>query len=302
MSELMSGETVANESKRYAKFDVAVAVDDGLRQLSGRTSLRSYFSRLWSRRYFIVADARSRAFSTNDDMYLGRAWYFLDPIFQIALYALLFGYILNTSRGIENFIGYLIIGIIFFGFLTKGLSSGQGLVRSSRNLISAFDFPRASVVFGSWLRGMLASIVPSIIAVIGALLTQADKPLSWTIILVLPIWFILQIFILGLIFVSARATAFVPDATKIVGLFGRVWFFISGVFFSIDRYARIPEIQAVMETNPAYRFLRMIRDVVMYASAPSLAEWLYVILWAVGLLMVGFFYFWSAESRYARIQ
>ena len=68
-------------------------------------------------------------------MYLGRAWIVLQPILDTAVYILVFGVVLKISKNIDHFIGYLVIGVIFFNFITRGLNSGAGLIQSSKGMI-----------------------------------------------------------------------------------------------------------------------------------------------------------------------
>lgn len=273
-----------------------------LRPKSSRLPIHKYIAQIWKLRHFIVLHARFRAIANNDDMFLGKLWTILEPICRIAMYGIMFGLILNTSRGIENFIGFLTIGVTFFGFISKGPNGGSGLVQRTQNLIGTFNFPRATVVVGETVRGFLASLIPATMATVGALLFQLDKPLSWTILLMFPLLILIHIFASGLMFIAARITAFLPDVRRMMQFIMRAWFYISGVFFSIERYARIPEIQTVMTANPAYQFLTALRDSIMYGMVPELQTWLYLSAWSFGTLLIGFLFFWQAESRYVHIR
>lgn len=295
--------TIRTKLANEGKDSPTIVVDNSkIRPKSARLPLHKYAARIWGLRHFIVLHARYKAMDDNDDMFLGKMWTVLEPVFRIAMYGLIFGLLLNTSRGIENFIGYLIIGITFFGFISRGPNSGSGLVQRTQNLIGTFNFPRATVVIGEAVRGFFMALIPSILATIGALVFQLDKPLSWTILLAIPLFLLMQVFSAGLMFISARITAFLPDFRRMMQFFTRAWFYISGVFFSIERYANIPELQSVMVANPAYQFLTALRDSIMYSSAPELTTWLYLAAWSFGAFLIGFVYFWQAESRYVHIR
>lgn len=274
----------------------------GLQRSISRLNMCNYLKAVWRYRHFTITHARLRAGSENSELLLGRFWTLLEPLLRIAMYAFLFGLVLNTSRGIENFIGFLVLGLTFFSMISRGLGHGSGLLQRSRGLINTFQFPRASVVLGETVKGLYASLVPGLLAVLGALAFQWDSPLNWTIILVVPIFALINIFAFGLMLITARLTAFVPDVKKIVFFFNRAWFYVSGIFFSVERFAYHPAIQEVMMQNPAYRFLQAVRGVVMYGYNPSLAEWLILMAWSFGITAVGFVFFWMAEDRYALIR
>lgn len=279
-----------------------LVADDELFSTNERASLAKYLANTWRYRHFIFEHARFKAAGDNDDMFLGKLWNILEPLLRIAMYGVMFGVVLQTARGIENFVGFLVIGLMYFSMMSRGLGSGSGLVQRSKAMMRTFRFPRASLVVGEAIKGFISNIIPGTLAVLAALAFQWGDPLSWSVVLIVPIYFLIHLFSFGLLLISARVTAFVPDAKKIVFFVNRAWFYVSGVFFSVERYARVPEIQEVMQANPAYRFLEAARSVVMYNQIPSLSEWLVLVLWATGASTVGFIFFWRAEDRYVHVR
>lgn len=283
--------------------DSAVIVDASkLHPLHSRPKFFNYLAGIWNRRHFIIADARGRSFQSQRDMVLGRLWLVLSPLLDAAMYGLLFGLLLRTSRGIENFIGFLIIGVIFFGFIQGGLTAGSGMIRDSRSMISAFSFPRASIPIARITRQFLDNSLPALVALITALSFQWGKPPGWEMLLVIPLYVLIHIFALGLTLIVARLTAFFPDLRSLIPVAGRAWFYVSGVFFSVERFATNPSIQDIMVANPAYQFLQAVRGVVLYQTVPSVEIWLTLCAWSFGLLIIGLVYFWQAEERYVNVR
>ena len=276
--------------------------DEGLTASNKRKSLAAYISETWHYRNFIYEHAKFKASADNDDMFLGRLWNLLEPLLRIAMYGLMFGLVLRTSRGVDNFVGFLVIGLTYFSMMSRGLGSGSGLVQRSKAMMRTFRFPRVSLVVGEAIRGFISNLIPGLLAVMAALAFQWGTWPKWTIILIIPIYFLIHIFSFGLLLISARVTAFLPDAKKVVFFVNRAWFYVSGVFFSVERYARIPEVQQVMQANPAYQFLQAARGVVMYGQCPNAMEWLTLVLWSVGTAIVGFIFFWRAEDRYVHVR
>lgn len=273
-----------------------------LHPLHSRPKFITYLSKIWNRRHFIIADALGRSFQSQRDLILGRLWLVLSPLLDVAMYGVLFGLLLKTSRGIENFTGFLIIGVIFFGFILGGLTSGSGMIRESRSMISAFSFPRASIPIARIARQFLNNSLPALVALIAALAFQWGTPPGWEMFLVIPLYVLIHIFSLGLALIVARLTAFIPDLRSLIPIAGRAWFYVSGVFFSVERFATNPTIQAIMVANPAYQFLQAVRDVVLYQTIPSTVVWVTLSAWSFGLLIIGLIYFWQAEERYVNVR
>ena len=279
-----------------------IEVDDtNLRKLSARPGLGKYLTQLWQRRHFIWAESTSKAFSRGRDMYLGRAWIVLQPILDTAIYILIFGIVLNISKNIDYFIGYLVIGVIFFSFITRGLNSGTGLIQSSKGMISSFSFPKAALPISLTVKQLLDNIAPAIVGLLIAFLYHGLVP-SFAVFTVPVLFLMIHLFTLGAMFIVARITAFIPDLRALVSTVTRGLFFVSGVFFDIHRFDSNESLQSVMLANPAYQFLTAVREATIYQTVPPLGRWLYLSAWTLGLLIIGLIFFWEAEERYARVQ
>ena len=280
-----------------------VLVDDAaLHQLHSRENLANYVRLLWQRRHFILADTKSKSLSAGNGTYLGMAWVLLEPLFQVAVYAIVFGLILKISRGMDNFIGFLMIGVIFFGFFTQGITAGGKLIQKSRSLIRSFNFPKASLAISLVLKQSVDHLVPAAVAVVGALAFQWENGISLSILGIVPIYVLVHVFAFGCICFAARASAFFPDVTKILGLVTRALFFTSGVFFTIERFNTHPLLTTIVEINPIYQFLMAARNCVMDGVFPSLNVWIYISIWSLGVALAGFIYFWQAEERYIAVR
>lgn len=280
---------------------VQIVNPEGLRPLAIRPSLGKYIAQLAARRHFILADARAKALRTTRDYRLWQLWLVLNPLFDVALYGFLFGLLLKTSRGVENFIGFLFIGIIFMSMITGLMSSGIGLMQSSRSMIRAFQFPRASIPFSATLRSLIDNVLPAVVALTAAFLFQWGTWPSWTVLLVVPLFLLIHVFGCGLMMITARLTAQVPEAKTVLGLVISGLFFLSGVMFSVDRFAEHSAIHQIMSANPCYKFLTAVRDCSIYRTVPSLEIWGELIAWSIGAFVVGFIFFWRAEDKYVRL-
>ena len=261
-------------------------------------SFGSYLSRIWALRSFISVDARSRALSAGRETFLGNLWIVLNPVLQSLLYILVFGVILKTDRGISNFVGFLIIGVTFFGFITQGLKSGAGLLQSSKNIITSFGFPAIAVPLSRSLRNVYDNLPPALIALVVAVATENPPHVGWHILLTIPIFFLMTAFSTGLMLWSARMTTFVPDTKSLVSLLSRALFFISGIFFSLERFEGHSTLKTIMTANPIFQYLSAMRAVVLDAPLPSVGDWVSMTAWSLGTLILGFLYFWRGEGRY----
>lgn len=272
-----------------------------LRPVGGRPSLGPYLRQLWARRHFIYADSRTKAFSGHRDMLLGNVWLIGVPMLQGLVYFIIFGLILQTTRGIENFPGFLIIGIFLFRFTTACLSQAVGVISASRGLISAFSFPRAAIPISVLLRQTLsmAPVLATMVLLLLIIPPGTQITITW---LLFPVVFALQVsFNAGLVFYMARLGAAVPDFKHVMNFLARFWFYTSGVFFSIERFVSEGIWLAIFQGNPMYLILDMSRDLLLYDTVPELSSWLILSVWAIWTPLLGFWYFWHGEESYAQL-
>lgn len=263
-------------------------------------SLNEYIRGLVQRRDFILGDARAKAFRTTKNYNWWRFWLVASPILEALMYGAVFTLLLKTNRGIDNFVGFVIIGITIFGVTSRMLMGGVGLLEANRSMIRTFAFPRAAVVLSNALRYTYDTLPSIVVAIVAALAFQLPEPPPWTVILVVPLYLLAIGFGTGLMFIGSRMTALIPDTRAILELFVRGWMFASGIFYSMERYASDPTVYAIFTANPAYQFIHAFRQVVMWGEVPSWSEWGTLLAWSVGTLVFGFLYFWKAENRYAK--
>ena len=282
----------------------SVPIDDvdrsQLRPVGQRLPLGQYVSALWGRRHFIWADSRARAFSGNRDTILGRFWLVGRPLLDGLMFYVIFSVILGASRGVPNYIGFLLIGIFMFSFTGRALNSGAAVMSQGKSLIRAFSFPRASIPLGLVIRESISMlpVILTMLVLIVAIPPHAVITWRWAL---FPLVFLLQVlFNAGLVFYAARFTSAIPDLRMVLGFFSTMWRYGSGVMFSLERFVTHPTLLEILQLNPAYCIIELSRELLLYGTTPDLKLWFTLAAWSVITPILGFLYFWQAEEEYAR--
>jgi teichoic acid transport system permease protein len=272
-----------------------------LKAVGTRPSIGAYLRDIWRRRHFLVYDARSRVLTKNSKHRLGSLWLVGKPVLDAAFFFIIFGLILKIDRGIDNYPGFIIIGVLLFRFTANAMTQSASLMHANRAMIRAFSFPRASLVISLSLRELF-SVVPLLAAVFVMLviIPPHELPtLSW--LLVLPLVPLQALLNLGVSFIVARIGVSLPDISFGFNFLTRMLMYGSGVIFPIERFIDHPGIYDVMTNNPLFILLNMYRTMLLDHSVPPLENWLTIAVWGVGLTVVGFLLFWKAEERYGRL-
>ncbi|MDD7465763.1 MAG: ABC transporter permease [Actinomycetaceae bacterium] len=279
------------------KRDVTVQTS-GLRIIGARPPIFKYFKELWERRYFIWKESRSHAFGQIKNTVLGQLWLIIDPFLNAAVYYVIFGLLLRFSRGIDNFVGYLVVGVTCFALLNNQLLRPAGLIEQRKALIKSFNFPRASLVVSFCLQ-QLIDFLPTFIAMLLFLMVVPPHSVPYWTWLLAPVVIILSLPMgLGLAFLSSSFTFLFPDFKFIWPLISRFWLYGSAIFWSIDMFSAESIARPIMHINPGWEFLELLRQLLVYNSWPPLWIWLAFIGWSLGIFLVGFVMFWFNEEKY----
>jgi teichoic acid transport system permease protein len=288
-----------------------LAAAHGLSDSTARPTLRRYVVRLWQRRHFIVKYATARSTAEYSASQLGQIWQLLTPLLSVAVYFFIFGLLLGTNRGVTNFLGFLVIGVFTFTFTRNSLSNGVRSINGNLGIIRALNFPRAVLPFSSVLvelRQLLFSIVLLFpIIPLTAFINGTDDVITWHWLLLIPAVALQTLFNLGIGLTIARIAAFQPDVNQLMPFISRLWFYGSGVIFSIQEFgSHLPgALYDVLELNPGAIYLDLYRAVLLTSYKPfdlplGLSAWTVGAAWAVVFFAGGFVFFWRREEAYGR--
>ncbi|PCC48581.1 ABC transporter permease [Brevibacterium aurantiacum] len=298
----MSETTSPSEAKNPLGLSTIPSVSsEGLVPVGRRTSLSSYLAALWNRRHFILAESRAKMSGSTRKNLLGYGWLFLNPLLSVLAFWFIFGFILQSSRGVPNFLGFLVIGVFFFQFTGKSMTGGTGAIRSGASMIRGFQFPRAALPVSVVVRNFLDFIPTAAVMLVLIAVIPPAEVITWRVVLVIPVIVLQTIFNVGLACLLARLGHKVPDLTNFMSIISRFWLYGSGVFFSIeDKLSNHPAILAAMQFNPMHAYLTLVRNSLLYGVDSPAWLWFMAIAWAFGLLIVGFLFFWRGEESYGR--
>src|SRR5262245_1438700 len=95
-----------------------------LRPLNPVLPARQYLAAMWERRDFAIALPYEEVRSTHQDTLLGNVWHLANPMLSVLVYYLVFGVMLNVSRGVDNYILFLMVGVFVFHLTSRTVLGG----------------------------------------------------------------------------------------------------------------------------------------------------------------------------------
>ncbi|WP_435202011.1 ABC transporter permease [Janibacter sp. GS2] len=279
-----------------------LAAEYGLRTLSERPPLGRYLADIWQRRSFLWTLSSAESYAKNEDNRLGQLWAVLNPALLIASYYAIFGLLLQTDRGISNFVGFLAIGVVMFSFTSTVVTRGAKSITGKLSLVRALHFPRAILPISVALTEFIASLPAFALLFVLMVLTGEVPDWEWAL---FPLAVLLQgVALLGVAFIAARLVNVSRDLGNLIPVIVRLLRYVSGVFFPVVHYAQNlpPVFQDLVVYQPFALMLNIGRQSLLTGEGNGvvLRDWLMMTAWAIGLAVVGLIVFWWDEARYGR--
>lgn len=212
---------------------------------------------LWTHRALIRSFAGRELLERHRGALLGVAWNILNPLLQLGIYTLVFGYLFGTRWERGNLPEHLdfplvfFVGHTFFHVFAESMNRAPMLVAGRPNLVRKVVFPLeilpATVVTSSLVYAAIAlAIVLSVLAISGGgvPLTALLAP-----IVVIP----LIMLALGAGWLLAAVGVFVRDMRHIVQVLSQLLMFATPIFYKLDRFEGSQTrqtIAAIIRANP----------------------------------------------------
>ena len=266
-------------------------------------SLPEYTKQIWSYRHFIWEFASAKVSAALGNTRLGMIWQVLTPLFNAAVYYVIFGVLLNTKRDVDNFIAYLCAGVFIFGYTQTVVQAGVQAISGNLGLIRALHFPRASLPISIVLveaRNMIASM-----AVLIAIVLFTGEPLTWEWLLAIPALLLQTFFNAGFTMLVARLGSKLHDLRQLIPFIMRVWMYCSAVLYPVTQFTKHLHgwKLTVVELNPLLIYIELMRHALLenvkLVGSPR-HIWTVGLIWAIVVGLGGYAYFWRGEKEYGR--
>lgn len=271
---------------------------NSLDSVGGRPRWGVYLRELWRSRAFTWELASASAYARNQDNRLGQLWLVLNPLLSVGAYFLVFGLLLETDRGVDNFLAFLTVGVFIFSFISDTVTVGSRSVLRNQGMIRAMRFPRAALPISATMTELL-QLIPAIGALL-VILPFTGEPIRWTWLLLLPALMMLLTFCAGVALLMARIVASSRDLANLVPVIMRIARYVSGVFFNVASYAGDGAIGLILQYQPIAIFLDLFRSCVMVEVPVQAGHWVAAGAWTLIALVGGLIYFWRGEGTYGR--
>lgn len=242
--------------------------------------------------YQAYADLRAEAKRT----YAGFIWWFAEPLLHMVIYYLVFALILH--RGTEDFVPFLLIGLVSWRWFQVSLMQGSMSILHGRRIMQQIYlpktiFPSVNILTNAVKASMTLLVLLVFLWVYGLLPTLYY--------LALPAIIGAQlVLIMGGVYLCAAVLPFLPDLRILIDNALRALMFVSGIFFA---GSAVPEQwQFWFYLNPMAVIIESYRDVLMSGQWPHWERLVYVVALGMAALIVGKALIRRFDYHYPKVQ
>lgn len=225
--------------------------------------------------------------------FLGVIWSFMNPLLQIAVYALVFQVILKSN--IENYAVYLCCGLVPWQYFSSVVLRGAATIIDNGNIIKKVYFPREilpiSVVASEGVNFLISTTIILGFVIFGGI------GLSWNILwyfLILAIQIIVSI---GIAFIVSSLTVYFRDLLHLLGILMQLLFYATPIVYSMDSVPA--SMKWLLMLNPMSYLIEGYRNIFYNKTMPNFKGLLIALVMGVILCVCGYFIFRKLEKRFA---
>ena len=260
---------------------------------AGLPPLRKYWRSLWSRRTFISEYSRSELREQHFDSIFGQLWLILNPLMLSAVYFLLI-VIIGGSGGVTRY-GHLTASLFLFYLVSNSLTGGVKSVTAGQRLILNTAFPRMMLPISATVIAFFKFIPTLFVFMI--MRTVLGLPFGWEMLWSIPIILIALIFSLGVAILISTINVYFRDIASFLPYLTRTFLYLSPILYEAS--ALKPQLRMFQNFNPLFSLLESWSLSIVHAQTPNLASMLTALAWAVGVLLIGTYFFLSREREFA---
>lgn len=241
---------------------------------------------------------------------LGQGWSLLNPLVSIAIFSLVFGFLLKANpppghpSGLDAFGLWLAGGLLPWTFFSGSAVAGMSSLIVNANLVKKVYFPR-EVLVSSTVFSFVVTFGIELSVLSALLLLWGGRPVLWLPLVAVAV-VLLAAFALGLALLLGISNVYFRDTSYLAALIFQFWFYLTPIVYPVtlvDRtiaaHGMSPWLAHLYRLNPMERFVAVFRALLYDNRFPAWQDWLGSLTAAVVTLALGAVVFARFSRRLA---
>lgn len=244
-------------------------------------------------REFLKSNVKKDIRGKYKGSFLGVLWSFINPLLSVLVYAIVFPYIMRIK--VENYLIYLITGIIPWTFFTSSINMGMTSILSNADIIKKVYFPRIILPISTVTSCLVNFLISCIIILLFCLASGLGISIH---ILWLPLIVIIQyVMLLGFTFVLSAIEMYMRDIEHIVNFILSMAFYVTPILYTPDIFPA--QLAWVLKLNPMAYLVNAYRSIFFYQQMPDMMGLCVVCIFSVVIFFVGYAIFEKLQKGFA---
>ena len=251
------------------------------------------FKELYNYREFLKTSIKKEFRGKYKKSFLGVLWSFLNPLFQLLIYAIVFPFILRNN--VDNYTIFLIVALMPWNFFNMTILQSAASIVANGGIIKKVYFPREILPISTATSNLLNFLITGIIVFAALLISGIGIGTS---VLVLPLIIIIQYILqLGLAFIFSSITVYVRDVEYLLNVFMMLMFYLCPIVYSADM---IPDkFLSIFKLNPMFHIIRYYRTILYDKQIPNMSHVFILLIACLSILIIGYLIFQKCKKRFA---
>lgn len=251
------------------------------------------FNEIYKYREFLKTSIKKDFRGKYKKSILGVLWSFLNPLFQLLIYALVFPFILKND--VDNYIIFLIVALMPWNFFNMTILQSAACIVSNGGIIKKVFFPREILPISTTTSNLLNFLITCIIVFAALFISGIGIGPS---IVFLPLIILIQyIFQLGLSFIFSSITVYIRDVEYLLNIFMMLMFYMCPIVYSSDMIPN--KFLPLFKLNPMFHIIEYYRQILYYKQNPNIISLLWLLGICIIILVLGLIIFKKLEKRFA---
>ncbi len=226
--------------------------------------------------------------------FLGLVWAVLTPALVLAIYAAVYLVVFKVRVvGLTpvEYVLYIFAGLVPYLAVAEALSMGVSSVVTNKNVLSNTVFPIDLAPTKAVLLSQTTMAVGLVATVLGLALFGH---LSWTVILVVPLWLLLALALMGTTWILSLLNVVLRDLQNFIGTILMILLVSSPIAYTPQMVPA--NMRILLEVNPFAYFVTAFQSVLVMGTLPPVSDIVAVVAMSLASFLIGGWFFARSKT------
>ena len=246
---------------------------------------------------YAIYAAKSELKSEVANSYLNWIWWVLEPFCFMLIYSFVYGTVFNAKE--PHFGLFIFIGLTAWDFFQRNVVQSVKLLKNNKAIISKVYIPKFVLLISRMFFNGYKMMIS--FGIIIAMMLYYRIQVTWYIVFIIPTFILLFAITFAIMTHMMHYGVYVQDLTNVTTITLRMIFYLTGIFYNIEKRLPAKFSFILMKCNPMALVLNNLRNCILYGTMPDM-KWTAV--WFVIAIIVAIFgvrKIYKNENSYVKV-